>query len=471
MLQQEQGNIMIQQRLGENDEEYEKGKRRVKLSYMIGSNSLAHGSSAILALIFYQDTLKNFVYDTDENGNAILTQKGSFDKDGLLYTGRGLELGATNDLPIDTTGCASLVYHDGTNYVVVQSPSNPYTFNNETVLEILPTTETFTTADLALIEADTTLLAKLALGEDNAGGLSLVTADVYGWYPFTENEGAYVIDAKAGYGTEHDIVTHAGHVGNIAEYVRTGDTIVCNVSIDGANIYYNGSSSGLPTGIFIFKVVCSNYISGDVFTKVVNSDGFIIDGNGEYFGIYKGDVNNRPSLDTRSSPATNTGFVGDLQLYSYEATAEEITDYLSSIRKNVDQNQKGPQTTYLELDGVGVPTAVDFTKLHWYGVGYNNTKFNPSLYSEFVIEENVGVVFYSHIYDGVNLTTWTDGVEGIPTAHSPENAEYLLAKGVYPKVAAEPYTIYTQDCFKNINNATQIADYDALQAYNDWAGI
>ena len=106
--------------------EYEKRKRRVKLSYMIGANSLAHGSSAILALIFYQDTLKNFVYDTDENGNAILTQKGSFDKDGLLYTGRGLELGATNDLPIDTSGCASLVYHDGTNYVVVQSPSNPY---------------------------------------------------------------------------------------------------------------------------------------------------------------------------------------------------------------------------------------------------------------------------------------------------------------------------------------------------------
>ena len=334
--------------------------------------------SRVLALIFYQDTLKNFVYDTDASGNAILTNKGS-GEDGLLYTGKGLELGATNDLPIaiahtlgsdeldtnspnvaygDEIGTFSsstnndfnlavtivgtnttrprvstkttsllvqnktyiieldviinsgtpkistiwlstgnpmgvgkelinginkfeltpgntvlntdmLLDFDGTNLFdisvtnyTIKEVTNPssymtivhgdgsveqidnsdntastkYTFNNQTILEVMPTTAPFTTADLALIQADTTLLARLALGEDYAGGLSLVTADVYGWYPLTENEGAYVVDAKAGYGVELNGITTED---SDAENVIT----LTNISNNNADIEINAGGT------------------------------------------------------------------------------------------------------------------------------------------------------------------------------------------------------------------------------------
>ena len=49
---------MVQQRLGESDTDYKKRKRRVKLSMMVGANSLAHGggSSLLAAIIYNMDT-------------------------------------------------------------------------------------------------------------------------------------------------------------------------------------------------------------------------------------------------------------------------------------------------------------------------------------------------------------------------------------------------------------------------------
>ena len=76
--------------------------------------------------------------------------------------------------------------------------STHYTFNNQTLLEAMPATKAFTTVDLALIQADTTLLARLALGEDYAGGLSLLAVDVYKHFAFMEYSGADCIDTKDG---------------------------------------------------------------------------------------------------------------------------------------------------------------------------------------------------------------------------------------------------------------------------------
>lgn len=80
-----------------------------KLTFGLRLDEMGSGSQ-ILPLILYQDTLKNFVYATDENGNAILVNQGS-GEDGLLNTGRALELSPTNDLPISVpTGSYMTLY-------------------------------------------------------------------------------------------------------------------------------------------------------------------------------------------------------------------------------------------------------------------------------------------------------------------------------------------------------------------------
>ena len=95
---------MIQQRLGETYEEFEKRKRRVKLQSVPFGDMFAYagGGSQVLALILYTTKLGNFVYKTDGSGNAILDNQGSGSPsyNGLLNTGRAVELGATNNLPI-----------------------------------------------------------------------------------------------------------------------------------------------------------------------------------------------------------------------------------------------------------------------------------------------------------------------------------------------------------------------------------
>lgn len=109
-----------------------------------------------------------------------------------------------------------------------------------------------------------------------------------------------------------------------------------------------------------------------------------------------------------------------------------ITNYVSTIRSNADFQTRGLQTTCLVLDGAGVPTAYDATKLHFYNNGYVDTQWNPTLKTPWTLTETINTV--------ENVVVDTTFVN--------ENATYLLGKGAYQKVTADPYTTYEQSAFK-----------------------
>ena len=118
---------------------------------------------------------------------------------------------------------------------------------------------------------------------------------------------------------------------------------------------------------------------------------------------------------------------------------EQIEDYTAVVRENADFQTAGIQTTAFVRDESGIPRSYDDTMLNFLSDGYGDTQWNPSLESTFWLEEIIEGAVYQHKYDGVNLTTYIDNVAGAPVAHSPENTDYIIGKGVYPKVAADPY--------------------------------
>jgi hypothetical protein len=153
-------------------------------------------------------------------------------------------------------------------------------------------------------------------------------------------------------------------------------------------------------------------------------------------------------------------------LYDARSTdTATIADYTAAVRENADFQTAGIQTTAFQRDALGVPQAYDVTALNFLGDGYGDTKWNPSLESAFWLEEIVDGVVYQHNYDGVNLTTYTDNVAGTPGAHSPENADYIAGKGIYPKVTADPYTENVCTWFVVYTGA-----YNQESRYNNLAG-
>ena len=70
------------------------------------------------------------------------------------------------------------------------------------------------------------------------------------------------------------------------------------------------------------------------------------------------------------------------------------------------------------------------------------------------------------VYDLTNLILYTDSIAGTPAPFTPEAANYLLGKGVYPKVAADPLTEYVTDLFKV--HPTALDQTEVTAAYNEY---
>ena len=89
------------------------------------TDSIARG----LASILYTTTLGSFVYSTDTSGNAILANQGGTRtvNDGLLNTGRAVELGATNDLAIPIHHTLGI---DGSNHLMAPVATEIATTDN-----------------------------------------------------------------------------------------------------------------------------------------------------------------------------------------------------------------------------------------------------------------------------------------------------------------------------------------------------
>ena len=217
-----------------------------------------------IALILYTDDINNFVYGTDGSGNAILTNQGSGSSthDGLLNTGRGIELGAGNDLAF-TVGSNWITWFDFADGQFHKQTGNK-TFNTITINNILISASEPSDADILILNANSQLMAKLAMS-------------------------------------------------------GTGSIDELDLTLIGSDEWYACSEPSLAT-------------------------------------IY----------DARGS---NT---------------ETITNYAETIRTNADFQTKGLQTTCLDLDGNGEPTAYDETQLHFYGNGWIDTQWIPD--SRFVVD-------------------------------------------------------------------------------------
>lgn len=136
---------------------------------------------------------------------------------------------------------------------------------------------------------------------------------------------------------------------------------------------------------------------------------------------------------------------------------------------NDDFNPKGHQSSHYDIDVSGKVVGISDDKLHFYGLGYGDTQWNPSLSSAWWIEEIIDGMVYQHKYDGTNLTTYTDNVAGTPLAHTPENATYKKGKGVYPKVTADGYATY--ECTHFYVEINGYDSYDQSARYTILAGI
>ncbi len=151
------------------------------------------------------------------------------------------------------------------------------------------------------------------------------------------------------------------------------------------------------------------------------------------------------------------------------ATGYTINNYVDAPTNDIGGISTGLQTSKFLLNGVGMITdKADNVAFHEKERG--EPGWNPSTVAgdDFIIEEVIDGTHYAHLYDGTNLQTWTDGVAGSAAAHTPENADYILGKGVYPKVAADAYADYECEVF-TIYGGDEATTTKAAGLYAEWS--
>lgn len=333
------------------------------------------------------------------NGANKVELKNRPSRGAFLYIPDGttidMDITPTSIKQITTPANTAITYWDATAKEYVQDASIPvsttYTFTNQSVGEIAPTTKPFDTADIALMNADNQLLGQLALGSTTTG-LSLVTADLYGYYPVSELSGAYVVDSLAGYGSELVTVDPTPSSGIILSNVTPTsftvahdgsgleDVIINPVANIAINKYY--------VSIINIEEVSGTYTSGTMYWRhgsLVNYP-LVIGDNGivEYTSISPVVYIERLFL------TCNVPTVLNITISVIEATASEITNYLSTVRTNGDTSTYGMQLVGFKQDSLGLPTAVaDAGTTEWFNDGRTATT-GWAVTAPFTVTEYVG---------------------------------------------------------------------------------
>ena len=414
------------------------------LEYLRYKSTLGYNllSSFVSALIVYTDTLNNFVYDIDGSGNAILTNQGSGSStyDGLLNTGRGIELGAGNDLAF-TVGSNWITWFDFADGEFHKQTGNK-TFNTITINNILISASEPSASAITALNANPGLMAKLAMsgtGSIDELDLTLIGSDE--WYPCSESKGAFVFDAR-GYEEDSELFTNPTFDTDLtgwsefnAGMVWESNAVRCSPTHASARIYQDIAASNGDL-LKLSRNVKENADSKITqwYLDVASASGFIFPETGTgIFTDYYEIVDDMPyaRLYIMSAIGSNV-LLDDMSIKVILSSYGQITNYAETIRANADFQTKGLQTTCLVLEGIGVPTAYDETQLHFYGNGYVDTQWNPTLSTPWTLTETIDTV--------ENVVVDTD--------YTNENATYLFGKGTYQKVAADPYTIYEQSAFQ-----------------------
>lgn len=332
--------------------------------YGIGGGGI--GGSTPLAQILYTNTLGKFVYSTDENGNTILANQGSLDADGLLNTGRALELGATNELPIpiyNNGGTGSfLTYYDfsKSEYITIGNSADGGSSINflDGVEWISGAGETETNGDLSWDGSQTGLSVSYTQDKipTHDGGLIRLTYDVANYVS------GYVYRSMGGSGAQRTAN------GSYEEIVT--------ISVDStlqfrANVDFIGDVINIRTEQILPNKTTYSFLNQTLNSILKNSTPFSTED--------KAKLNANPQLmaklalspmgtideldmvlintdDYYACADRNSGTITDAR----NGTTTNISNWTSTIETNADFQPKGLQTTCLVLNSIGIPT--DYTE-------------------------------------------------------------------------------------------------------------
>jgi len=414
--------------------------------YMKMDITANHGDATYLSM---QELELNY---QEVNNEVIVTNQGSSGATNNLQlnTAENIEVssGQEFDVPVEADS-ACVMYHSITakSMTYVTSISSPsHTMPQDTIGVIATLKTEPDTTDKTRLDAEPWQILNLWF-EETTNLTSIVKADIQHLYNPNSLQGKYLIDLTVAKGS--NLVTN----GDFPTDVSGWTVLLASFTWHSSERAETGTNGLAYQSILEIGKICEvsldvEIISGAVKVQMGGSGGLsipLVEGNNPFLSAVPAGTSDsdRFYIGRNSSGAAYFDNVS-----VREIAAIEIPNYAASMYENVDFNKVGIQTTMLDIDGTGRTTAMVYDEEGFWAKGFGNTQFNPSSdASEWWLEEIIDGVVYQHKYDGVNLTTYTDNSSGGAGAHSPENADYLQGKGVYPKVAADPYTTYTLSHF------------------------
>jgi hypothetical protein len=280
---------------------------------------------------------------------------------------------SSTSIGLATSG-TGIAYFDNISVTEILPVSTHYTFSNTTVNNILTHTTNWSEADRAKIAANPNLIGKLALSETGTiDELDMELVEGDGWYPAMEKSGAYLVDARAGYGTElvNDTSLQIGTEWNKG---GSGSAVFSSsgLSLTGDVILYKNGTIDNKT--YVLEITVDSFTGSSLYVFA----GFVSRKTITSAGTYSFIIKNNTNPDWLGIGMDTAGDTATVSYFSVrEATAEEIANYTSTIRTNADFQSSGLQTTAFIKDALNVPLSYDDTALNWDGGSYGDAQFMP----------------------------------------------------------------------------------------------
>ena len=362
---------MIQIRLGETYEEFEKRKRRVKLQSVPFGDMFAHGggggsgSVALANIIYNMDT-----FNVDASSFRTIDNAGSdgASSDGEMYGSNHAWLnGIDQSIDYPTVNGSDYGYFDVTTKAHIKFTASATTINitaSHSNFFALDGTS-ITASDLTYLDANPEAVAKLVDGETVAG-LSFVLADIHNFYPCNEGEasGAYIQDVSVALGSE-EVANSDFATSDLTGWTfAQGSGVVVSGELETTSINatlsarYNFTSVAGKYYKFEFKVRAGTQIGhqysvfdGENLQEITGSIPYDV-ADGEIGIIFKATGNDTGVYVQRDGVTTiGTTYFDDVSVR--EATAQEIANFTTSSRTTLENTNYGASNLLYKQDATG----------------------------------------------------------------------------------------------------------------------
>ena len=334
---------MLQQRLGETDENYKKRKRRVNMTRMLGFG--VGGSIRFLANIIYNMTSFSVI----DTGTRTVDNAGSegVKSDGDMYGSNFIELGAGQ----------SVTYTDGTYKYIFRVSTKEFESVATNVIDFdhgqyFTATSQLSATDLTTLNANPNLIYNVWFNSYMLPS-GFAKADMVNFNPANEGElsGEFIHDISVDLGSEE--VVNGSLDTDTSWTHRTAAT-----TISGGVCSWDGTQTaedeifqdiGRISGICVLSFDLVSRTAGEATLKyggvlntgyisAVGSYGYIVEWSGNAFIYAMGDAN----------------FVGSVDNISVrEATTKEIINYTASCRTALANQNYGATNHLVKQDATG----------------------------------------------------------------------------------------------------------------------